>query len=429
MANNVYIGNRYVPIFDGPWNDRKSYDPLVIVEFGNNTYTSKKPVPAGTLPTNTTYWALTGNYNGQIAGLDTRVSAIETALAATPKNRKFILVGDSFGYGVKGDSSPWTTGWIDYMHNLFPNDTYFYHPASDPTFPGTAAFLGTTTFLSIFQWILANKMSGVDLGTITDVIVLGGSNEPDNQTAAIASDIQNTFIPAVRQACPNARIGIGVVGLNANLLYSKAYLGYKKGALAGGAEFLGDLLNLGTLPSMASSAGHWSNAGYALYNPFIAHCVIYGHVSFKWSIAYNLTLNTTDWINGYGNNVGYILYLTVSEKSVYALIINNLKYNGWFIQNKKSWSSGTLASVLFNTPAIYVHIANGSNCCCGRFIDRLSGNNLAPVSVQLLQSTGNTFTINVNAFILINPTNSVNTNIIFAWDAIPILCDTEFDPT
>lgn len=115
MANNVYIGMRYVPIFDGPWNSSKSYEALVIVEYGNNTYTSKKPVPVGIAPTNTTYWALTGNYNGQISALDTKIdnvkSAIETdvneiKLANYLYNKKIVVYGDSTVNLGSGDTIP-----------------------------------------------------------------------------------------------------------------------------------------------------------------------------------------------------------------------------------------------------------------------------------------------------------------------------------
>lgn len=80
MANNVYIGMRYVPIFDGDWDPSKSYEALVIVQYGNNTYTSKRPVPVGTLPTDTDYWALTGDYNGQISALDSRIDVLEAKI-------------------------------------------------------------------------------------------------------------------------------------------------------------------------------------------------------------------------------------------------------------------------------------------------------------------------------------------------------------
>lgn len=104
MANNVYIGSRYVPIFDGAWNNTKRYEPLTIVEYGNSSYTSKKEVPPGTLPTNTDYWALTGNYNGQIAALDDRIDDLETAVTTINRNvnvsnyfkgKKVVVYGDS----------------------------------------------------------------------------------------------------------------------------------------------------------------------------------------------------------------------------------------------------------------------------------------------------------------------------------------------
>lgn len=61
-----YIGARYVPIIDGEYNSEKVYEPLTIVTYNGSSYTSKKSVPAGTLPTNTEYWSLTGNYNAQV---------------------------------------------------------------------------------------------------------------------------------------------------------------------------------------------------------------------------------------------------------------------------------------------------------------------------------------------------------------------------
>lgn len=85
MPNNLYIGSRYVPIFDGAWDNTKSYEALTIVEYGNNSYTSKRPVPVGTLPTNTSYWALTGNYNGAISNLQNQIGAL-TDLDTTDKD-------------------------------------------------------------------------------------------------------------------------------------------------------------------------------------------------------------------------------------------------------------------------------------------------------------------------------------------------------
>lgn len=57
-----------MPLFADPidWDNTKTYEPLTIVYYQGNSYTSRQSVPAGVDITNTTYWALTGNYNAQI---------------------------------------------------------------------------------------------------------------------------------------------------------------------------------------------------------------------------------------------------------------------------------------------------------------------------------------------------------------------------
>ena len=66
MPARQYKGMRYVPIFDGDWDNTKDYDPLTIVSYHGNSYTSRTFVPAGTAISDTEYWALTGNYNAQV---------------------------------------------------------------------------------------------------------------------------------------------------------------------------------------------------------------------------------------------------------------------------------------------------------------------------------------------------------------------------
>ena len=57
-----------MPLFADPigWDKTKTYEPLTIVYHQGNSYTSRQSVPAGVGITDTTYWALTGNYNAQI---------------------------------------------------------------------------------------------------------------------------------------------------------------------------------------------------------------------------------------------------------------------------------------------------------------------------------------------------------------------------
>lgn len=66
MATRQYIGARYVPVIMGPWDAQQEYEPLSVVLYNNSSYTSKRQVPAGIAPTDTAFWALTGNYNAQI---------------------------------------------------------------------------------------------------------------------------------------------------------------------------------------------------------------------------------------------------------------------------------------------------------------------------------------------------------------------------
>lgn len=75
MSERQYIGARYVPTFADPveWDSLRSYEPLTIVTYLNNSYTSKKPVPAGTDLNNSDYWVLTGNYNAQIQDFNNRI--------------------------------------------------------------------------------------------------------------------------------------------------------------------------------------------------------------------------------------------------------------------------------------------------------------------------------------------------------------------
>ena len=63
-----YVGARYVPVFAEPleWDNQRSFEALTIVSYLGGSYTSKKAVPSGVLPTNTEYWAQTGNYNAQV---------------------------------------------------------------------------------------------------------------------------------------------------------------------------------------------------------------------------------------------------------------------------------------------------------------------------------------------------------------------------
>lgn len=84
MSVTQFIGARYVPLFADPlaWDITQQYEPLTIVYYQGNSYTSRQAVPAGIDITNTSYWALTGNYNAQIEQYRAEVQTYDDRITA-----------------------------------------------------------------------------------------------------------------------------------------------------------------------------------------------------------------------------------------------------------------------------------------------------------------------------------------------------------
>ena len=67
-----YVGARYVPIFGRKgessieWDNSDAYEPLTIVLYQGNSYTSRQYVPTGIDIFNTDFWVQSGNWNAQI---------------------------------------------------------------------------------------------------------------------------------------------------------------------------------------------------------------------------------------------------------------------------------------------------------------------------------------------------------------------------
>ena len=131
MADGVlqYIGARYVPTFynnsDGTteWRSGVAYEPLTIVSYNNNSYTSRKPVPAeiGNPSQNNEYWAQTGVYNAQIGQLQNDVSVLRNdvdQLQEDEEKKIFWYTPEMFG--AVGDGTTDDTEAIQKMFNEVP---------------------------------------------------------------------------------------------------------------------------------------------------------------------------------------------------------------------------------------------------------------------------------------------------------------------
>lgn len=80
MSTNRYVGARYVPLIVGNWDNTQEYEPLSVVLYQGNSYTSRQAVPAGIAITNLQYWAPTGNYNAQVEQYRQEVSTYSQAI-------------------------------------------------------------------------------------------------------------------------------------------------------------------------------------------------------------------------------------------------------------------------------------------------------------------------------------------------------------
>lgn len=211
-------------------------------------------------------------------------------------NRRFILLGDSFGYGITPPSYSYDNGigWIDHFVNTVGqnNDVYF---ADVSVLPGVAGFASSLTFLSMIQ-SLENTITNKK--TITDIVVLAGTNDCSGNGVQYG-DIENaiaTFMTYCRTNYPNAHVKIGVLSTQMLSMYTdaaKPLESYMK-ASEYGAEVITDGIGLYCRPTDVCSDGiHLTQAGYAFYTPWVNDLILEGHTSYAFSFDVNLTPDTT----------------------------------------------------------------------------------------------------------------------------------------
>ena len=113
-------------VMKGDYNSASTYEALDVVSYGNSLYVAKRSVPAGTVPTNTTYWQQAvsmqgmlgnvlnkGSYSGiRIMGIGvangdgTRASTIHTGIFAENSARTVTVTaeGTLIAYSYTGDA-------------------------------------------------------------------------------------------------------------------------------------------------------------------------------------------------------------------------------------------------------------------------------------------------------------------------------------
>lgn len=277
MATRQYIGARYVPKFyensagTAEWRSGVIYEPLTIVTWNGNSYTSKKVVPAtvGDPSGNPEYWVATGVFNEQLAAIQEDITDIENetipeiretfkTTRRSLNSRRFVIIGDSYAEGYTPDGT--VTGWADLLVSMLGlrSDQY------EISFRGGAGFVANGQGASFIDLINASNMS--DPGSVTDVVCEGGYNDysatPANVKAAIRS-----FATIAKRKYPNAIIWIGHCGWtrDSSKIYQmgQSARNYIEGSALAGAAYISNIENAmhRYFETFASDGVHANSAG------------------------------------------------------------------------------------------------------------------------------------------------------------------------
>lgn len=211
MATRQYIGARYVPKFyensnnTSEWQAGVIYEPLTIVTWNGNSYTSKKTVPAGIGQPNLypEYWAPTGLYNEQVEQLRQEMVAIEqaTRLNSKPfKDKHILIIGDSWaaGYNGSGPTVGWTPTFIDTLECT-----------ADVDYESGAGFeqLAQTNGSLHPGYSLTGVLDFYSGNSYYAVIVQTGVNDINFSTSsATLSAAMDMFVSKCKDYWPNAKI-------------------------------------------------------------------------------------------------------------------------------------------------------------------------------------------------------------------------------
>ncbi len=270
MTYREYIGARYVPLFADPleWDSTQTYEPLTVVYYQGNSYTSRQAVPTGIEITNTTYWAMTGNYNAQVeqyraevATFDGRITQntsdisdettarqnadatlredvddntdaitaimannwvtseriAQNAVLPSKLGKSVIFIGDSWGQGYSPDGN--VTSWINIVKpSLQGLGTTVY----DSSRGGIGLTTGTYTYLSQLRTL---ESTVTNKEAVTLIYIGGGWNDNSSNSADYKNGIA-ALMQYINANYPYANVVIDWFGSgNANLtsIFAHAY--------------------------------------------------------------------------------------------------------------------------------------------------------------------------------------------------------------
>lgn len=287
-----YVGARYVPLICGEWNPDIDYEPLSIVTYFGNSYTSKVPVPAGTLPTDTAYWAKTGNFNAQLEDITKRVEYLEDNRAG-----ECIFIGDDLF------NSSLSTMLSDIQIKL----SRWYSSCNALLLPGYGFSKDNPknmlSWLSSYQTLNPKKITAICcfMGINDYNSVLNGATY-----TTIIQGIQE-FVDQSKVKFPNAQIIIGFTGYNlVNIDISNGVNSVYKGSVLNGGKSC-------TLQGVFINLKNWTNGtfnaeGFNALEDAIMLNVLSSYTEINTS--YNATVTGLDAnVESIGNEILFYAYI------------------------------------------------------------------------------------------------------------------------
>lgn len=333
--------------FEGEWNITRQYKPYSIVTDDNAGYISIQPVPAGIPITDNRYWSLIADYTALIGNLGNRVVHLENQMAAPKKT--YILIGDSFSLGVVGGGQPRGIGWAMYAEEHIPEfheRCFRYHPEEHEPIEGVASFAGGL-FLQYLQ--AAGEELTCPADEVTDIVVLGGSNEFGYNQTSIEIGITD-FCDYCKETYINAHIHIGLIGLQADRLFNEVYPAYKNGAIKNGAEYIDTCLNLMLNPSFDSGYGHITSDGYNFINPYVMEAIRFGRTTYNINFDVDATVNDTD-VSIETGSFTFKTFFRITEKTIKIDLDDSTRYNPFMLKLNSHAGSSSIAGTAFTLAA------------------------------------------------------------------------------
>lgn len=103
MPIKKYIGARYAPKFIGAWDKTIEYAALSVVYANEQSYVSRKTVPANTEITNTEFWIKSADWNAQMAQYNQNVERYEAEVLEYADTVNSLVGKTVYAYNTKDD--------------------------------------------------------------------------------------------------------------------------------------------------------------------------------------------------------------------------------------------------------------------------------------------------------------------------------------